>query len=176
MPGPPKTPLEQRRLKGRSAGRDSGGRKLPDPENVVALRGVEGGLPEPPASLTDDGPGLARWIRIWREASWLSPATDVDVVTRLCEAEDLYAGMAQALAAEGFYVTGSQGQLRPNPLLSQMRATAAQMLQLEREIGLTPAARGSLGVAEVKPASEGSNPLEAILKRAAERGPRRASG
>lgn len=175
MPGPPKTPLEERRRKGRSAGRDSGGRKLPDPDNVVALRGVDGDLPSPPASLAEDGPGLNRWTRIWREASWLSPATDVDVVTRLCEAEDLYAGMAQALADEGFYVKGSQGQLRPNPLLAQMRATAAQMLQLEREIGLTPSARGSLGVAEVK--SDGqANPLEEILRRAANRGPRRVTG
>lgn len=176
MPGPPKTPLEERRRKGRTPGRDSGGRKLPDPENVVPLRGVDGTMPSPPPSLAEDGPGAERWTRIWREAKWLSPATDRDVVVRLCEAEDLYAGMAKALAGEGFYVTGSQGQLRPNPLLSQLRATAAQMLQLEREIGLTPAARGSLGVGEVKPAGEASNPLTEILLRAAERGTRRAGG
>lgn len=174
MPGPPKTPLEERRRKGRSTGRDSGGRPLPDPENVVALRGVEGRLPEVPATVQEDGPGAVRWERIWRDASWLSPATDLAVVTRLCEAEDLYAGMKAALADGGFYVTGSQGQLRPNPLLTQLRATAEQILKLERECGLTPSSRGSLGFAEVKPQSE--NPLTAILERAANRGGRAASG
>jgi P27 family predicted phage terminase small subunit len=173
MPGPPKTPLEERRRKGRSAGRDSGGRKLPDESNVVPLRGIDGdAIPARPASLTEDGPGAARWDRIWREARWLAPATDIDVVTRLCEAEDLYAGIGKALADEGFYVTGSQGQLRPNPLLAQMRATAAQMLQLEKEIGLTPSSRGSLGVGEVKSGDE-INPLTAILQAAAQRGQQR---
>ncbi|MCP2265562.1 phage terminase small subunit P27 family [Promicromonospora thailandica] len=171
MPGPPKTPLEERRRKGRSPGRDSGGRPLPDEANVVALRGIDGDrIPDVPPTLVEDGQGARRWVRIWREATWLAPATDIDVVTRLCEAEDLLSGMAGALAEQGFYVKGSQGQLRPNPLLSQMRATAAQMLQLEREIGLTPSARGSLGVAEVKPESD--NPLVAILQAAANRGTR----
>lgn len=175
MPGPPKTPLEERRRKGRSAGRDSGGRKLPDESNVVALHGIDGDrIPALPASLVEDGPGAGRWARIWREARWLAPATDIDVVTRLCEAEDLYAGIAKALADKGFYVTGSQGQERPNPLLAQLRATATQMLQLEREIGLTPSARGALGVGEVKPEGE-INPLTAILMQAAQRGQGRRS-
>lgn len=165
MPGPQKTPLEERRRKGRSPGRDSGGRKLPEPGNVVALRGVEGDLPAVPSTLDPDAAGAVRWLRIWREASWLAPATDTEVVTRLCECEQLREAMKAALADEGFYVKGSQGQLRPNPLLAQIRATESQILVLERECGLTPSSRGSLGVGEVKP--ENDNPLAAILQRAA---------
>jgi P27 family predicted phage terminase small subunit len=173
MSGPPKLPLEERRLRGRSAGRDSGGRALPDPANVVALHGVDGGLPAVPSTLTPDGPGAGRWRRIWGECTWLSPQTDLDVVTRLCEQEDLYAGMKAALADEGFYVTGSMGQKRTNPLLGDLRATADQMLKLEKEIGLTPAARGSMGVAEVKGSGVvENNPLMGILERAAGRGQR----
>lgn len=171
MPGPPKTPLEERRRKGRSPGRDSGGRALPDPENVIALHGVDGGLPATPATVAPDGPGAGRWRRIWGECTWLSPQTDLDVVTRLCESEDLYAGMKAALAEEGFYVTGSMGQKRTNPLLGDLRATADQMLKLEKELGLTPAARGSMGVAEVKASAVvENNPLADILTRAAGRG------
>lgn len=163
-------PLEERRRRGRSATRDSGGRKLPDPKNVVALKGVDGHLPAVPGSLEPAGAGSARWERIWREARWLSPATDEDVVTRLCELEDLREGMRKALADEGFYVTGSQGQLRPNPLIAQIRATEAAMVRLERECGLTPVSRGAMGVGEVKAASV--NPLNEILERAARRGAR----
>lgn len=176
MPGPQKEPLEVRRRKGRSATRDSGGRALPDRKNVVALRGIEGQLPELPVTLAPDAAGAVRWVRIWREATWLSPAADTEVATRLCEAEQLREAMKAALADAGFYVTGSQGQLRPNPLLAQIRATEAQILQLERECGLTPSSRGSLGVGEVQ-SSEDDNPLLAILRRAANRTPaRRASG
>lgn len=162
-------PLEERRRKGRTPGRDSGGRKLPEGGNVVPLRGIDGDQPPAlPATVQPDKAGAARWAVIWREASWLSPATDTDVVTRLCEFEDLREGMRAALADEGFYVKGSQGQLRPNPLLAQIRATEAQILTLERECGLTPVSRGTLGVAEVKSEGE-SNPLAAILQRAAGR-------
>lgn len=175
MPGPPKEPLEERRRKGRSPGRDSGGRKLPDESNVVALRGIDGDKPpELPLTVAEDGAGADRWTRIWREARWLSPDTDIDVVTRLCEAIDMRVTMRQELAEKGFYVTGSMGQLRPNPLLSQIRAVETQILQLERECGLTPTARGALGVGEVKEPT--SNPLDAILKVAAGRMERRVSG
>lgn len=169
MPGPSKAPLEERRRKGRSPGRDSGGRKLPDPTNVVPLRGVEGGAPKMPPTIVPDGAGAARWTSVWREATWLSPQTDGDVITRLCELEDLREGMKAALADEGFYVAGSQGQKRPNPLLVQIRDTERLMLTLEKECGLTPSARGSLGVAEVTGPAP-ANPLEAILRRAAGRG------
>lgn len=167
MPGPPKAPLEERRRKGRSKNRDSGGRPLPDPKNVVALRGVEGKLPEIPSTLEPDKAGAIRWLRIWREAKWLAPATDTEVVTRLCEQEQLREAMKEALAEEGFYVTGSMGQVRPNPLLSQIRATEASILKLERECGLTPSSRGTLGVGEVK--APDSNPLLEVLERAAGR-------
>lgn len=168
MPGPPKKPLEERRRLGRSAGRDSGGRKLPDPDNVIPLRGIDGDKPpEAPASIMPDGVGAARWQRIWREARWLSIDTDLDVVTRLCEAEDQRQAMKEALADAGFYVKGSMGQLRPNPLIAQVRAAGTQILQLERECGLTPASRGNLGVGEVKSPAE--NPLNALLLQAAKR-------
>lgn len=167
MPGPPKAPLEERRRKGRSKNRDSGGRRLPDPSKVVALRGVEGDIPETPATLEPGKAGAIRWVRIWREAKWLAPGTDTEVVTRICEAEQLREAMKAALADEGFYVKGSMGQVRPNPLLTQIRATEAQILKLERECGLTPSSRGSLGVGEVKPTE--TNPLLEVLERAAGR-------
>jgi len=167
-------PLEQKRAKGRSPGRDSGGRKLPEPANVVALPGSKDKTPPPPESLVEDGPGRDRWTQLWREAGgWLSPGTDWHLLVRLCEAEDMRHGMRVALAEEGFYVKGSMGQMRPNPLIDKLRLQDAEILRMERECGLTPSARGALGVGEVGD-GEDANPLTAILRAAAQRGARRS--
>ncbi|MFB9378586.1 P27 family phage terminase small subunit [Kineococcus gynurae] len=167
MPG--RKPVEQKRRTGRAPGKDSAGRDLPGGGNVRALPGADGVPPCPP-SLVDGGAGAARWEKLWREAKdWLAPGTDWHLLVRLCEAEDLRAGMREALAETGFFVMGSMGQQRPNPLIDKLRLHDAEILRMERECGLTPAARGALGVGEVggdKPAS----PLDEILRQAASRG------
>lgn len=165
-------PLERKRVKGRAPGRDSGGRKLPEPSNVVALPGAGDKIPDPPESLGEQG--KARWDLMWREAGgWLSKGTDWHLLVRLCEAEDLRAGMRDALAEQGFYVSGSMGQQRPNPLIDKLRMQDAEILRMERECGLTPSARGALGVGEVRNPDD-ANPLTAILRQAAQRGTRRS--
>lgn len=164
-------PLEQRRARGRTEGHDSGGRKLPDAP--VVLSSAEGRVPEPPAWL---GPaGESRWTRLWRDAgTWLSSGTDWDLLVRLCEAEDTRVGMREALAEQGWYVSGSTGQVRPNPMIDKLRLHDAEILRMERECGLTPSARGALGVGEVV-AQQADDPLTAILKQHAARGARRGS-
>lgn len=181
MPGgrPPK-PVEQKRKTGRTPGRDSGGRKLPDaptatvhafPAAVPDLPATAPDVPELPDTLLPGGPGARRWARLWREGkSWLNPGVDHHILVRLCEAEDLRHAMKQALNQEGFYVVGSQGQLRPNPLIDKVSRLDDQITKYESLCGLTPSDRGRLGVGEVKPAGGGESPLQAILARAAGRG------
>lgn len=167
MPGPRPRPVEQKRLNGRSPGRDSGGRKLPD-ATVVALPGAGERTPPVPGHLVPEGVGAARWERLWREAgAWLSVATDIDVVTRLCELEDLRDAMHAQLAQDGLMVKGSTGQSRTHPLIDKIRALDEQLLKYERECGLTPSARGSLGVGEVTAAE---SKLEAVMRNHARRG------
>jgi len=164
-------PLEQRRARGRSEGRDSGGRKLPDAP--VVLSSAEGRVPDAPDWLGDAG--TDRWTRLWRDAgTWLAAGTDWDLLVRLCEAEDTRLGMRKALADTGFFVTGSTGQLRPNPLIDKLRLHDAEILRMERECGLTPSARGALGVGEVVK-GQGANVLEDILRGHAARQSRRGS-
>lgn len=171
MPGgrPPR-PVEQKRKTGVRPGRDSGGRKLPDPpSNVHALPSVAERIPELPDTLLEDGPGARRWQRLWRESrAWLNPGVDHHILVRLCEAEDMRDGMKKALAAEGFYVTGSQGQTRPNPLIDKLSRLDDQITKYEQLCGLTPSDRGRLGVGEVQGEADAS-PLAAILARAAGR-------
>lgn len=162
-------PIEQRRLKGTRPGRDSGDRKLPDPDNLVSLPGTAGVAPQRPTSIPDGSPGAARWERIWRDAgAWLSPGTDWHILVRLCEAENMREGMRQELAERGFWMRGSMGQDIVNPLVDKMRQQDAEILKYEIQCGLTPSARGALGVGEVKQGDTGGI-LGDILRDAAGR-------
>lgn len=149
-------PVEQKRLTGRSAGKDAGGRQLPDP--VVTLAACAS-IPKPPNSLGDAG--CAAWNRLWTAGqAWLSTATDADVLTRLCEAHDEREAMREQLAQDGYMVVGSVGQMRPHPLLVHIRALETQMTAWESACGFNPAARSKLGYAEVKRVSKMDELLE----------------
>ena len=154
---PSRKPVEQKRLTGRSAGRDAGGRALPEPVVVLAS---SADIPVAPASLGDAG--CSAWDRLWTAGqAWLSATTDLDVLTRLCEAHDERDAMREQIAQDGFMVVGSVGQMRPHPLLSHVRALEMQMTRWEIECGFSPAARSKLGYAEVKRVSK----MDELLQR-----------
>lgn len=109
----------------------------------------------PPAPDTLAGAGTAAWERLWTAGqAWLSPATDLDVLTRLCEAHDEREAMRDQVAQDGYMVTGSMGQMRAHPLLSEIRALESQMTKWESLCGFTPTDRARLGYAEIKRASK----------------------
>jgi P27 family predicted phage terminase small subunit len=163
---PARKPTEAKRRTGRAPGKDSAGRPIANPVRV--LPGVGDRKPAPPEHLGD--PGRARWVRLWAAAEWFSPLTDLDILVRLCEAEDLRWGMKEALAATGFMVKGSMGQSRVNPLVDKLRALDDQITKYEVQLGLTPAARGALIVGVVDPAAMAGGALDDLLRRAANRG------
>ena len=171
---PARKPVEQKRLTARSATKDSAGRPLPDRATVTALPGAS--TPPPlPESVLDDGPGSVRWSKIWTVArAWISPDTDLAIVTRLCEAEDMRLAMKIDLEANGFMVEGSMGQLRPNPLIDKLRSLDDQLTRYEQQLGLTPSARGQLGVAEVGDKPESA--LERLMRESAEKRAKAANG
>jgi hypothetical protein len=143
--GRPPKPLEQRRRTGRSPGRDSGGRPLPDGATVTALPGVmqpDGSLqiPHAPAALCTaeraivcpyrdrSGPealecpvclaetGRETWVRLWTAGkTWLSPATDLDIMLDLCRGYDEIAHHRHVLDVDGPYVKGQRGGLVAHP-------------------------------------------------------------
>ena len=147
---PPRKPVDQKRLTGRSPGRDAGGRRLP--EKVVGLAAAAG-APDPPESLKPAG--RAEWERLWTAGrAWLSPEFDLLIMRRLCESHDARAEMLAQVERDGFTVEGYKGQPRPHPLLSHIRGIEAEMRRMEIECGFTPAARSKLGYAEVKRVSK----------------------
>ncbi|MEU5424020.1 phage terminase small subunit P27 family [Streptomyces olivoreticuli] len=150
--GRPPTPTERKRRTG-----NPGKRNLPEP--VVHLAAVAA-VPPPPDTLGEVGARV--WDRLWTAGqAWLSPTTDLDILTRLCEAHDEREAMRDQVAADGYMVSGSMGQLRAHPLLSEIRALEAQMTRWESACGFTPTDRARLGYAEVRRASK----LEELIQR-----------
>jgi P27 family predicted phage terminase small subunit len=144
MPTPP-VPTERKRARG-----NPGKRALPDP---VVLLAAAATIPRPPDSLQATGRGV--WDRLWTAAQgWLSPQTDVDILTRLCEAHDLREALLADLHATGLMVEGSVGQTRVNPLLDKLLAVETLMTKYEGLCGFTPADRSRLGLVEVKRAGK----------------------
>jgi phage terminase small subunit len=135
--GRPPKPLEQKRRTGRSPGRDTGGRKLPDPGNVVALPPATG-IPPYPADLGLAGRKL--WDRAWAAAiTWLSPDSDGEQVEEACRlADDL------AAARTRYRATTDPGDLRA------LVSASKQFTDALSALGFNPTARARLGVAEVK--------------------------
>ncbi|MGW1892135.1 phage terminase small subunit P27 family [Streptomyces sp. NPDC002004] len=150
--GRPPTPTERKRRTG-----NPGKRNLPEP--VVHLAAV---ADIPPAPDTLGETGIRAWERLWTAGqAWLSPTTDLDLLTRLCEAHDEREAMRDQVAQDGYMVPGSMGQRRAHPLLSEIRAIESQMTKWESLCGFTPTDRARLGYAEVKRASK----LEELAQR-----------
>ena len=131
MPNPPK-PTELKRLLG-----NPGRRPLPDLENVIALpMAVE--TPQPPRPLKDDGTKL--WNRIWDSGrTWISPTSDIELVTILCESMD------ERTQLRAKVLNGGDWRDR-----GALRALETQLVAILSVLGLNPTDRSRLGVAEVK--------------------------
>ncbi|CCB74965.1 MULTISPECIES: phage terminase small subunit P27 family [Streptomycetaceae] len=155
--GRPPTPTERKRRTG-----NPGKRQLPEP--VVQLAAVAA-IPAAPGTLGEAG--RTAWDRLWTAGqAWLSPTTDLDVLTRLCEAHDEREAMRDQVAADGYMVPGSMGQMRAHPLLSEIRAVESQITKYESLCGFTPTDRARLGYAEVRRASK----LDELIARRQQRG------
>lgn len=143
--GRPAKPVEQHRLAGNPSKKT-----LPDaPFAGQGLRSAEG---VPTAPLLGEH-GIALWNHVWVAGrTWLSPESDVTIVTMLCEAQDDYALIRDLLnsgAEPRFYITAN-GQMVTHPLVTQLQNLRAQMTSWLAAIGFSPADRSRLGLAEVR--------------------------
>lgn len=183
--GRPPRPAEQKERIGRSAGRDSGGRPLP--EVVVELPRSDA-IPETPAELLTAGrAGLcafaevgspcqlcaedlaaAAWRELWTHGqSWLSMQRDRRILLRLCKAYAEEAHLRATLAEDGPFVKGQRGGLVAHPAVAMLRVLEQQITRWEGLCGFNPSDGGRAGV---KVAKRGTSPLEdLLLKRAADR-------
>jgi P27 family predicted phage terminase small subunit len=193
--GRPPRPAEQKELVGRSPGRDSGGRPLP--EVVVELPGAADVPAVPPELETARTAGLCSyaeaigggceicreelaavaWRELWTNGrTWLSMARDRRVLIRLCQAYAEEAHLRITLAEDGPFVKGQRGGLVAHPAVSMLRALEDRITRWEGLCGFNPSDGGRLGVKVTK--ERGRSPLEELLERRAaaraERGNRAA--
>lgn len=138
--GRPPIPTEIKRLRGRTANTDSGGRPLPKLAEVVTLPMAEG-VPLLPSGIESDGAEL--WKRIWQDGlTWISPQSDMAAAVEACNvADDL------AVARRRYRATSDPKDAAALVALGKRFDDALSVL------GFNPTARSRLGVAEVKRAS-----------------------
>ena len=130
IPGAIPKPTERKRAVG-----NPGRRPLPEP--VVAL---------PPAETTPDplrplGPtGTALWDRTWDAgaAAWISDKTDIELLMNVCEALDERQTLRRLVLEHG-----------DDKERKALRTLDAQIIDSLSLLGLTPADRARLGIAEV---------------------------
>jgi phage terminase small subunit len=136
MPNPPK-PNEVKRKLG-----NPGKRALPDKSKVIALP-MAAEAPTPPRPLGPEG--LKLWNRIWDQGrTWISPDTDLEMVTLLCESMDERSQLR-------LLVLRGTGDWRDRVALRSLDGQLQTMLSL---LGMSPTDRSKLGVAEVKARSK----------------------
>lgn len=182
--GRPPKPLEQRERNGRSAGRDSGGRPLP--EVVVELPRATA-VPELPPELSTAGRAEqcpykaddedactlcaqdlagAAWVEVWTHGgSWLSLQRDGRILARLCRAYDEESHLQRALWDDGPWVSGQRGGLVAHPAVTMMRVLQDRITKWEGLCGFNPSDGGRLGVKVARVGAKST--LEQLLERRA---------
>jgi P27 family predicted phage terminase small subunit len=136
--GPPPQPNEVKRRNG-----NPGKKKLPVLANVIALPQISSA----PIHLSDTGKKL--WLEISEMAPWIA-TTDGKLLIELCEKMDKKYELREKLAASDYVLYTDKGYAYANPLFSMLNTVEGDIVKLLSLLGLTPADRSKLGVAEVK--------------------------
>jgi P27 family predicted phage terminase small subunit len=136
--GPPPKPNEVKRRNG-----NPGKKKLPVLANVIALPQISSA----PIHLSDTGRKL--WLEISEMAPWIA-TTDGKLLIELCEKMDKKYELREKLAASDYVLYTDKGYAYANPLFSMLNTVEGDIVKLLSLLGLTPADRSKLGVAEVK--------------------------
>lgn len=134
--GRPTKPIEQKRLLG-----NPGKRPLPEPGEIVQLPQATS-VPEPTRPLGNYGREL--WDRIWGiGVAWISPQTDYELLLMTCEMVDERWNLRVKVMREN--------DPKDRRALRNLETQITGNLSL---LGLSPADRTRLGVAEVKKMSK----------------------
>ena len=135
-------PIERKRKLG-----NPGKRPLPEP--IAAIQPVASRtISDPPANLGDAGSAI--WRRVAEYAvSWVGNS-DLEALRLLAEAADRRAELVARLADDGWVLFTDKGYAYSHPAAGMLATTETEMRKWMSVLGLTPADRSKLGVAEVK--------------------------
>jgi hypothetical protein len=145
---------------------------------LTALQGARLELPAPPPGVEWCDDAVTAWARFWDDsvATALTPADEV-LVLRWLEALNRYLILVRQ-ADQAPLGTGSQGQDVLNPLYKAAEMSLRTVEACERQIGIGPAHRASLGIALLTEkrtlASMNAQYVAREVSRGADEDPRRA--
>jgi P27 family predicted phage terminase small subunit len=124
--------------------------RVPQPITTIAALppAMPASLDQPPTHL---GPaGTETWQRVVVHCrSWLAES-DLGAVQLLAEAMDKRADLMARLQSEGWTLYTEKGYAYAHPAAGQLQAVTEEARKWMQSLGLTPADRSRLGVAEVK--------------------------
>ena len=154
MPGPPPVPNEVKRRRG-----NPGKRSLP---KISDVHDVSRMAPQAPDHLGTDG--VAVWQLMADNCPWIAES-DRAAMVLLCEKVDRREDLKGRLAASDPVLWTDKGYAYANPLVGMLSTIENEISQLLGKLGLTPADRTRLGVAEVKAKSAFEEMLAKRAKR-----------
>lgn len=132
------TPIEKKRALG-----NPGKRALP----ALSATHAVAPLSEPPASLGESGRDA--WHQIHHSAPWLGES-DRALLVALCEKIDRRDDMVAQLANGDYVLYTDKGYAYANPLVGMISTIETEVVKMLSLLGMTPADRTRLGLAEVK--------------------------
>lgn len=136
---PPRKPTELKKKLGTS-------RKDRDKPALTIVEPVARTL-EPPPTLGHEG--TQEWRHVLNVCPWIGPS-DLTNLRLYCEALDRRSALLAMLAEHGWVLFTDKGYAYQSPAAGALATTEAQLTKWMNLLGLTPADRGRLGVAEVK--------------------------
>lgn len=155
---PPTVPTEVKKRRGtQRADRPGGGAS----GSLVAVNRAPLDAP-PPDTLGEVG--RAQWTHALLVCPWIA-LSDLTILQLLCEAIEQRDELTRALKGSDLLMYSNTGFAYVNPAVAARRKTEEQITKWMQQLGMTPSARGALGVAEVKQAST----LDALAARRQER-------
>lgn len=156
--GPAPQPIEVKRRRG-----NPGKRSLPNPVTTIAPITVITRPQDEPA----DGTELIAALLAAGAAAWIGTTDQLATLTLLRDGWDTRAHLRRVLTDEGwsYMASSEQGGERwyPRPEAAQLRDLEKQITVWLSQLGLNPADRGRLGLAQVKAQSK----LEGMRERRA---------
>lgn len=142
-PGRLPRPAEKSRALGNPGHR--AGLSAPASTEVAAL------VAAPPPGLGDEGARV--WSAVLQAAPWVAQS-DMVLLQTLCEKLDRRARVLAELVDAPLTLETATGYTYPHPLLGVAGRLETEILKMLAHLGLTPAERTRLGVAEVKAQSK----------------------
>lgn len=142
-------PVEERRRTGRAPGKDAAGKDLPEP---VLIGGRVHSLADLPCPEQIREPeAIHFWdtfVGTMAEVGMLD-LIDAPTLTLAATHFEVAAKAARVLRSQGYFSTGSTGQLNTHPALKVLNEATVNFLSIMKQYGGTALARSQLGLSEL---------------------------